>query len=145
DLQGCRILANDSVRFNRFQVISCRTLWHRNIVLLGDAAHTTHFSQGFGTMFAFDDALSLYSAIQQSSGIAPALRAYEDLQQPKIATFQETANASMHWSEDLLEAAGAANEIRVMELIEARWPNNAVPAGPLVQSQIRHSLTENPC
>ena len=71
-------------------------------MLLGDAAHTTHFSQGFGTMFAFDDAAALHAALMEENVIPKALERYDASQKPKVATFQATSVASMQWAESLL-------------------------------------------
>jgi 2-polyprenyl-6-methoxyphenol hydroxylase-like FAD-dependent oxidoreductase len=99
-------------------------------VLIGDAAHTTHFSQGFGTMFAFDDAQALCSSLTAARKVPEALELYEASQQPKIAQFQEASSRSMEWSESLIEAAERRNGDRVRELIDARWPKNEAPPCP---------------
>jgi anthraniloyl-CoA monooxygenase len=130
-LQGQPVLAERSIQWQSYRTISCGKLTYRNIVLLGDAAHTTHFSQGFGTMFAFDDALSLRTAFESGSDVAQALATYEAMQRPKIAGFQATAAISMQWSERLLESVENGHEALTRELIAARWPNNAVTAAPL--------------
>ena len=63
ELGGGHVLPPDALAFRHYQTVSCGALHHRNVVLLGDAAHTTHhYSQGFGTMFAFDDAVALHPA-----------------------------------------------------------------------------------
>jgi hypothetical protein len=82
-------------------------------------------------MFAIDDALTLHAAIQESMHIEDAVSSYEALQQPKIREFQNTATASMRWAEHLLDATEIGDKARLKELISARWPGNAVPAGPL--------------
>ena len=133
ELQGNSILVAGSAHWQPFEVVSCERLSFRHIVLLGDAAHTTHFSQGFGTMFAFDDAITLHSALQAYRNIPDALLQYEQIQQPKIHEFQATAAASMRWSEDLLEAAEQRDDLRIRDLIAARWKNNAVTHSPMEQ------------
>jgi len=130
-LQGQPVLAGRSIQWQSYRTISCEKLTYRNIVLLGDAAHTTHFSQGFGTMFAFDDALSLQTAFESGRDVAEALATYESMQRPKVAEFQATAAISMQWSERLLESAENRNEALTRELIAARWPHNEVTASPL--------------
>jgi 2-polyprenyl-6-methoxyphenol hydroxylase-like FAD-dependent oxidoreductase len=130
-LGGKPVLCGPSLRWQQFPVVTCRRLVHRNLALIGDAAHTTHFSQGFGTSFAFDDALALASALRGATRLGSALESYEAAQRPRIDAFQATATNSMHWAEGLLDAAEAADDPRIRALIAARWPDNAVNAGPL--------------
>ena len=82
-------------------------------------------------MFAFDDALSLHTALNESASISQALATYEALQLPKITEFQRTSSISMRWGETLLDRAEAGDERGVRELIAGRWANNEVPASPL--------------
>lgn len=130
-LRGERVLAERTVAWLHFPVLACERLTHRNVVLLGDAAHTTHFSQGFGTLFAFDDALSLATALRESPDRERALARYEATQRAKVAEFQATAGDSMRWSEDLLESAESGDSAATDALIEARWPNNKVTSSPM--------------
>jgi anthraniloyl-CoA monooxygenase len=130
DLSGASVDCGNSVRWMKFPQVSCERLRYRNIVLIGDAAHTTHFSQGFGTMFAFDDAQTLCSSLATTRNIPEALELYEASQQPKIIQFQEASSRSMQWSESLIEAAERRNGDKVKELIEARWPKNEAPLCP---------------
>jgi len=131
ELAGQAVLAGSSMPWQRHQTISCERLHHRNLVLVGDAAHTTHFSQGFGTMFAFDDAVSLHTALKESASVEQALWAYEAQQRPKIAAFQSIATTSMRWGERLLDRAEDGDAGAVRALIAARWPNNEVMPSPL--------------
>lgn len=130
-LGGARILCPTSIRWQTFPTISCERLQHGNIALIGDAAHTTHFSQGFGTMFAFDDALTLHAAITETESVQQGLARYEAGQRPKIASLQETASASMRWSEATVEALERRDEASIRAQIEARWPNNEMPPAPM--------------
>ena len=62
------------------------------LVLMGDAAHTAHFSIGSGTKLAMEDAAGLYQALQASpESIGSALASYEAERQPPVARFQEAA------------------------------------------------------
>jgi 2-polyprenyl-6-methoxyphenol hydroxylase-like FAD-dependent oxidoreductase len=131
DLGGEPVLCGASLRWQRFPVVTCRRLVHRNLALIGDAAHTTHFSQGFGTSFGFDDALALASALSGATSLSAALESYEAAQRPKIDDFQATSTKSMRWAESLIDAAEVADDARIRALIAARWPDNAVPPGPL--------------
>ena len=130
ELRGKPLLHRGELRWHHFPIVACERLQHGRVVLLGDAAHTTHFSQGFGTMFAFDDACALQAALVNEPDVERALAAYQALQQPKIASFQETSTASMRWAESLVDAAGRRDESAIGELIAARWPNNQVTEAP---------------
>lgn len=130
-LSGAKVLSTGEVRWSAFPKLTCRRLWHENVVLVGDAAHTTHFSQGYGTMFAFDDALVLCRAIDESANIPEALARYEDVQKPKIAELQASCGASMRWAEDLVSAAERRDEPTAQALIAMRWRNNPVSPAPL--------------
>ena len=100
-------------------------------MLVGDAAHTTHFSQGFGTMLAFSDALALSRAWKDAGSVREALEAYESSQRPKIDQFSTLADGSRRWSEALLDALTAGEEDQIKKLVAARWPDNQITAGPI--------------
>ena len=63
DLDGHRLLANRSI-WRTFPTIKCKRWFHDNVVLLGDAAHTAHFSIGSGTKLAMEDAMALEEAFR---------------------------------------------------------------------------------
>lgn len=131
ELDGASVSCGDAARWMRFATVTNARLRHRNVVLIGDAAHTTHFSQGIGTMFAFDDVTTLHAALEEHGEAAPALESYEATQQPKITEFQQIASTSMRWSEELLDHAEQGDDAQVRRLVEARWPGNTVPPGPM--------------
>jgi anthraniloyl-CoA monooxygenase len=70
------------------------------IVLLGDAAHTAHFSIGSGTKLAMEDAIALVHALGESNPIATALAAYEAERRPAVASTQRAAQVSLQWFEE---------------------------------------------
>ncbi|MGA5038842.1 bifunctional salicylyl-CoA 5-hydroxylase/oxidoreductase [Streptomyces capoamus] len=74
---------------------------HGNVVLLGDAAHTAHFSIGSGTKLAVEDALALAACLAGQGSLAEALAAYEEERRPVVASTQRAARASLEWFEDL--------------------------------------------
>ncbi len=105
DLLG-HILAGHSVEANNSKWISFGTLrcasWrHGNVVLLGDAAHTAHFSIGSGTKLAMEDALALAACLNEQPGLDAALEAYEAERRPVVASTQRAAQASLEWFENL--------------------------------------------
>jgi anthraniloyl-CoA monooxygenase len=131
ELGGGSVMHRGALRWDAFAAISCQRLCHEKTVLLGDAAHTTHFSQGFGTMFAFDDATALQSALAGEKSVERALERYEAMQLPKIEVFQKTASTSMTWAEEVAIAAARHDEDKIRDLVAARWPNNEIPDAPM--------------
>ena len=99
-LGGHRLIANNS-RWLSFATVSNAHWSHGNIVLLGDAAHTAHFSIGSGTKLAMEDALALAACLHENPDIASALAAYEAERRPVVASTQRAAAASLRWFEDL--------------------------------------------
>ena len=76
-LDGHEVTANNS-RWISFTTVRCERWRHDNIVLLGDAAHTAHFSIGSGTKLAMEDALALAACLHENDGVDAGLEAYED-------------------------------------------------------------------
>jgi anthraniloyl-CoA monooxygenase len=78
----------------------------RNIVLLGDAVHTAHFSIGAGTKLAMEDAISLAGALEQYPDTEDALNAYELERKPVVETFQRAALESQTYFETIARYRG---------------------------------------
>ncbi|GAC1446989.1 MAG: bifunctional salicylyl-CoA 5-hydroxylase/oxidoreductase [Ktedonobacterales bacterium] len=98
DLSGAALLSNNS-RWISFPTITTHT-WHLgNWVLLGDAAHTAHFSIGSGTKLAMEDAIALVNALQQHGTIEAALSEYELERKPVVEAFQAAARDSQRYFE----------------------------------------------
>ncbi|MFF5471955.1 bifunctional salicylyl-CoA 5-hydroxylase/oxidoreductase [Streptomyces achromogenes] len=74
---------------------------HGNVVLLGDAAHTAHFSIGSGTKLAVEDALALAACLEEQPDVPAALAAYEAERKPVVASTQRAARASLEWFENV--------------------------------------------
>jgi anthraniloyl-CoA monooxygenase len=74
---------------------------HNNLVLLGDAAHTAHFSIGSGTKLALEDAIALAQALQCSAHIPTALQAYEEERKIEVIKLQNAARNSTDWFENV--------------------------------------------
>jgi anthraniloyl-CoA monooxygenase len=99
-LDGHRLLGNRSV-WRTFPTIRNRTWHHGNVVLIGDAAHTAHFSIGSGTKLAMEDAIALAEALVASpEDMAAALAAYEDARRVPVAKIQKAAQTSLEWFEN---------------------------------------------
>lgn len=100
DLRGRELLSNNSQWIN-FVTVKNRA-WHRdNVVLLGDAAHTAHFSIGSGTKLAMEDAISLARALEQrGDDLGAALADYESERKPIVERFQQAAAESRTYFEN---------------------------------------------
>ncbi|HEY2700617.1 MAG TPA: bifunctional salicylyl-CoA 5-hydroxylase/oxidoreductase [Pseudonocardiaceae bacterium] len=84
-----------------FNTVRNESWRHENIVLLGDAAHTAHFSIGSGTKLAMEDALALAACLHEQSDVDVALTAYETERRPVVQSTQRAAQASLEWFENL--------------------------------------------
>ncbi|MCG2623938.1 bifunctional salicylyl-CoA 5-hydroxylase/oxidoreductase [Arthrobacter sp. I2-34] len=98
ELDGYRVLANNSKWLN-FTTVRNRSWRHGNVVLIGDAAHTAHFSIGSGTKLAMEDALALAACLHEHPGLDQALEAYETERRPVVESTQRAAQASLEWFE----------------------------------------------
>ncbi|MGN6792381.1 MAG: bifunctional salicylyl-CoA 5-hydroxylase/oxidoreductase [Streptosporangiaceae bacterium] len=94
------IEANNS-KWISFGTLRCRSWRHGNVVLLGDAAHTAHFSIGSGTKLAMEDALALAACMNEQPDVDAALEAYETERRPVVESTQRAAQASLEWFENL--------------------------------------------
>jgi anthraniloyl-CoA monooxygenase len=99
-LAGHAVEANNS-RWISFGTLRCRSWRCRNVVLLGDAAHTAHFSIGSGTKLAMEDALALAACLSEQPDVESALVAYEAERRPVVESTQRAAQASLEWFENL--------------------------------------------
>ncbi|MBS1878790.1 MAG: bifunctional salicylyl-CoA 5-hydroxylase/oxidoreductase [Actinobacteria bacterium] len=106
-LDGHRVFANNSKWLN-FRTIRNARWHHGNLVLLGDAAHTAHFSIGSGTKLAMEDAIALaWSFREHPEGETEAvLAAYEEERRPVVASTQRAAQASLEWFEGIARYVG---------------------------------------
>ncbi|MET9955237.1 FAD-dependent monooxygenase [Streptomyces sp. NPDC006339] len=85
-----------------FRTLTNRTWHHGNLVLLGDAAHTTHYSIGAGTTLALEDALALAAALRDpSTPLDAALTAYGRGRRAELVSAQSAARYSARWYENL--------------------------------------------
>ena len=105
-LDGAALHGNNS-RWLAFPTVRART-WRQvdparggDLVLLGDAAHTAHFSIGSGTKLAMEDAVVLAACLHEHPDRTAALGAYEDERRPVVESTQRAARASREWFEDI--------------------------------------------
>jgi anthraniloyl-CoA monooxygenase len=99
-LRGAALLSNNS-KWISFPTLRTRHWQHQNIVLLGDAAHTAHFSIGSGTKLAMEDAIALASSLEQHADLTTALNEYELERKPVVEVFQRAAQESQVYFETL--------------------------------------------
>ncbi len=98
ELDGHRLLKNRSL-WRNFPTIRNEHWSWENLVLMGDAAHTAHFSVGSGTKLAMEDAITLVEALGQNGDVAAAVRRYEEVRRPAVESLQRAAQASLQWFE----------------------------------------------
>ena len=99
DLNGDELLSNNSKWIN-FLLVTNTNWQFENIVLLGDALHTAHFSIGSGTKLAMEDAIALADSFKNKSTINEALQDFEKTRKPVIEDYQAAAYESMRWFEN---------------------------------------------
>ena len=104
-LDGQRLMSNARhlrgsawLNFNR---VLCERWHHRNIVLIGDAAHTAHFSIGSGTKLAMEDAIALSRTLSEQPEITRALELYQEERSTEALRLQSAARNRMEWFENV--------------------------------------------
>ena len=85
----------------RFPRVLCEKWSHKNIVLLGDASATAHFSIGSGTKLALESAVSLAHHLAEESSLPDAFARYEDDRRLEVLRLQSAARNSVEWFEDV--------------------------------------------
>lgn len=99
ELRGHALLSNNSKWIN-FVDVKNRHWSHQNVVLLGDALHTAHFSIGSGTKLALEDAIALKEAFDKNTDVTTALIEFEKSRKPVIEEYQAAAGESCTWFEN---------------------------------------------
>ncbi|GHC53703.1 bifunctional salicylyl-CoA 5-hydroxylase/oxidoreductase [Streptomyces cinnamoneus] len=100
-LLGGRPLRSNRSAWTAFRTVVNACWSHGPTVLLGDAAHTAHFSIGSGTKLAVEDALALAGHVRDAATVPEALAAYEAERRPVVESTQRAARASLEWFEEL--------------------------------------------
>jgi len=85
--------------WSTFVRVRNQTWFHEHIVLVGDAAHTAHFSIGSGTKLAMEDAIALAREVASDRPLPEALTAYQDERMTEALRLQNAARNSMEWFE----------------------------------------------
>jgi anthraniloyl-CoA monooxygenase len=97
-LEGHQLLTNRSM-WRNFPMIRSKRWVKDNMVLLGDAKATAHFSIGSGTKLAMEDAIALADAMHRASTVEAALQQYEDGRREEVEKTQHAADVSLVWFE----------------------------------------------
>jgi anthraniloyl-CoA monooxygenase len=105
ELQGHRLIINRSI-WRNFPTIRCERWVADNMVLLGDAKATAHFSIGSGTKLAMEDGIALYEAFRTTAGkstgvreVSAALGRFETRRREEVEKTQHSADVSLVWFE----------------------------------------------
>jgi anthraniloyl-CoA monooxygenase len=100
ELDGHKLIVNRSI-WRNFPTIRCERWTADNIVLLGDAKATAHFSIGSGTKLAMEDAIALYEAFRAAGGrdVKAALSHFESQRRDEVEKTQHSADVSLVWFE----------------------------------------------
>jgi 2-polyprenyl-6-methoxyphenol hydroxylase-like FAD-dependent oxidoreductase len=101
-LDGHKLISNKSV-WRNFPWLWNERWWHRNMVLIGDALHTAHFSIGSGTRLAIEDAIALTKALESETTVPGALARYERERKPIVKKLVTAARTSADWYEHFPE------------------------------------------
>ena len=102
-LEGEPLVQNRST-WRQFPVIQCENWFHENMVLIGDALHTAHFSIGSGTRLALEDSLALSKAIRlHETDLQSALKTFEKERKPVLSKLVDASLQSAKWYENFGE------------------------------------------
>jgi hypothetical protein len=96
DLGGRGLLTNRT-RWGRFATIGLESWSSGNTVLLGDAAHTAHYTLGSGTKLALEDSIALAAALTGEASLQAAFASYEAARRPPVERFKRLAARSQAW------------------------------------------------
>jgi len=99
DLDGQPLLSNKSNWIN-FLLVKNEKWFFENLVMLGDALHTAHFSIGSGTKLALEDAIALHQCFETTTQVNDALAQFGLTRKPVIEEYQAAAFDSMRWFEN---------------------------------------------
>lgn len=98
-----QIRSGDKLPWFNFRVVRNESWFHDNVVLVGDSAHTTHFSIGSGTKLAIGDAIALATKLDEHTDLRSALEAYDAQRRAEVGIIQRNAVTSMRWLEHVDE------------------------------------------
>jgi 2-polyprenyl-6-methoxyphenol hydroxylase-like FAD-dependent oxidoreductase len=118
--------------------------WHDgNIVLVGDSAHTTHFTIGLGTVMAIQDAVALCDNLGRHDRLDLALRAYERQRKAELKPVQDAARLSSEWFADIARYISLSPQAFAAALYARRSPLVAM-FPPRLWYQFHRAFSEVP-
>jgi anthraniloyl-CoA monooxygenase len=128
-LDGAKLISHsrgEAARWLRFMQVTNSVWHHDNIVLIGDAAHTTHFTIGSGTRLAMIDAVSLAQSIYENPSPADAQHVYDERRRGALRAVQASARTSQAWFENIdpyldQDAAGFAYSMSSRQGEQPPW------------------------
>ena len=105
-LDGHELISNaahlrGSAVWMKFPRVICEKWYHENMVLMGDAAATGHFSIGSGTRLAFDSAISLANYLHSEPTLESAFERYQEERRLEVLRLQSAARNSLEWFEQV--------------------------------------------
>ncbi len=101
DLMSNAAHLRGSAVWMQFPRVICNRWYHENVVLMGDAAATGHFSIGSGTRLAFDSAIALASYLHSEPTLPAAFQRYQDERRIEVLRLQSAARNSLEWFEEV--------------------------------------------
>jgi anthraniloyl-CoA monooxygenase len=116
ELGGHPLMPNKTT-WRQFSTVKNRVWHHENMVLVGDAAHTAHFSIGSGTKLAMEDAIALSEAFARHDDVTTALATYEAERRPGVDSLQRAAQSSLEWFENAKRYVGMQPKRFVFSLL----------------------------
>jgi anthraniloyl-CoA monooxygenase len=101
DLMSNAAHLRGSAVWMNFPRVICEKWHHENVVLMGDAAATGHFSIGSGTRLAFDSAISLATYLHSEPTLEAAFQRYQEERRLEVLRLQSAARNSLEWFEQV--------------------------------------------
>ena len=101
DLMSNATHLRGSAVWMQFPRVICETWYHENVVLMGDAAATAHFSIGSGSRLAFDSAIALAEYLHTEPTLQAAFARYQDERRLEVLRLQSAARNSLEWFEEV--------------------------------------------
>lgn len=146
ELGDDELLLNGS-QWRTFPTVKNRKWSYRNIVLIGDAAHTAHFSIGSGTKLALEDAIALVDAFKThgTTEVPRVLSAYEDARRVDVIKTQKAAQTSLEWFENSARYMGQHPVLLKFNLMsrskQITWDNLTL-RDPALMERTRQAFAE---
>ncbi len=109
ELDGHPLLTNRSI-WRRFPTVTNARWVKDNLILLGDAKATAHYSIGSGTKLAMEDAIALFEALRAQPDVPSALQTFENERREEVEKTQHAANVSLWWFENMNRYWGLSPE-----------------------------------